>query len=206
MVHRKLDMLDRKLEAGIKLLDQKMDVLHQRIGNLLKVPFLTGVSIAKEVFELPCECNDGDQRRFREDRLKVAISELDQARSLLHEDFDTLGNHFIIEMIQALCATQIRGAIPYAQSKFRWLIDMLDQEIRDLGIETPLWEERERYAKQESDRIVSEVEEAVTAERESFRRLTTEVSNGNIEIEQLCKSMIDLSISVFDPLYIAREK
>ena len=110
MLHRKLDMLDRKLEAGIERLDQNMDVLHRRIGNLVSAPFLNGVRIAREVFELPCECNDGDQRRFREQRLEVAISELDRARSLLHEDFDTPGNQFSIDMIQALCARQISSS------------------------------------------------------------------------------------------------
>ena len=109
-------------KALLSLLIKKQDRGLESLEKIVRAPFMTGVRIAHET--LSVAWHDSDSRQFFEQRLAVAIAELDRALTLCGDQGRNQEREYIL-LVQGVCYREIRGASAFAKRAF----DELSAEV-----------------------------------------------------------------------------
>ena len=110
----------------LKHLLNVQDSISTKLDDLIAAPLRTGVRAAQEALDLPWE--DEAQQRFREERLKFAIQELDRALTLSERIKNPDVSQFYILFLQGLCAGETTGGMRLARVKLYKVAERLEAE------------------------------------------------------------------------------
>jgi hypothetical protein len=120
----------------IRMLLRISDSVAGKLDTLCREPFETGIRVAQEALNL--ECKNENERRFREQQLMFALSQLERAWTLMEGKTKSHCRR-LARLAQGICAAKIAGGANYALPRLlEWKASTLEEieelrgKIRDL--------------------------------------------------------------------------